>query len=363
MEQIKVLVVDDSAFMRQTLKGMIEEDPALKVIATARNGKDALDKLFRCKPDVVTLDIVMSGDKNGLEVLNDIMALKPTPTIMVSGASDENARYVIEAISGGAFDFISKPTGRPGDVAQIEDTLQKKIRQAAGWKPKTYIPPCKALRKKKREASPAFQSGVKNLAVSADPSLVFIGTSTGGPKALQTVIPSLGAGLPAPVVVVQHMPAAFTKSLADRLDRLSVLHVTEAKDGDVLEKGHVYIAPGGFHLLIKEEREKLVARLSDTEPVHGVKPSVDVTLQSFLEIEHCSFIVAILTGMGRDGADGLAELKRKKKNVFTIAESEETSVVFGMPKAAIETNQVDEVCLLHHVASAICNQFGARGAD
>ncbi|RYM07164.1 chemotaxis protein CheB [Sporolactobacillus sp. THM7-7] len=193
--------------------------------------------------------------------------------------------------------------------------------------------------------------------------LVFIGASTGGPKALSSVIPRLGEKLAAPVIVVQHMPPKFTRSLAERLNQLSDLRVTEAEDREVLIPGHVYIAPGGFHLLIQTAGEKLVTRLSDSPPVHGVRPSADVTLRSLAAIGPRAIVAVILTGMGRDGAEGAAKLKKKNGETYVIAESEETSVVFGMPKAAIETGKVDEVCALPHVASAICQQFARKGAD
>ncbi|WP_100487701.1 protein-glutamate methylesterase/protein-glutamine glutaminase [Sporolactobacillus pectinivorans] len=360
MNPVRVLVVDDSAFMRQTLKAMIEEDSALQVVATARNGRDALNKLVQYRPDVVTLDIIMDGEKDGLQVLHDIMADIPTPTIMVSGAGDENVSYVIEAISNGAFDFIFKPSGRPSDIEHIQHELQTKIKQASISKIRRNVGDCE------REIAAADKADVVKTfsGEKKKGSLVFIGTSTGGPRALQIVIPGLKKNLPAPVLVVQHMPPKFTKSLAERLNRISELTVTEAAEGEILGSGHVYIAPGGFHLQIKENSDgMLVVHLVDTLPVHGVKPSADVTLDSLLSIRGRSYVVAILTGMGRDGADGLAALKDAGPDVHTIAESEESCVVFGMPKAAIETNKVDEVCKIHQVASAICNQYGLRGDE
>lgn len=351
MNQIRILVVDDSAFMRQTLKAMIEEDPGLRVVATARSGQDAIEKLVSYRPDVVTLDIVLP-DKSGLEVLDDIMSSRATPTIMVSGASNDAANLVIEAISKGAVDFISKPAGGYEEIGRIQRELQSKIKQSIHAK--LSLPNSPAIPR-------AAQTQPKDRHPSASPcrnGLICIGTSTGGPKALQVVVPLLAGDLPVPVVIVQHMPAKFTKSLADRLDRLSPLSVCEAQNGEVLLKGRVYIAPGGRHMKVRRSNGRLVSEIVDGAPVHGVKPSVDVLLRSLAEGEDggCRFVVAILTGMGRDGADGLAELK-EKKTAYAIAESAETAVVFGMPKAAIETGAVDEVCSLHEVASAICNQF------
>jgi two-component system chemotaxis response regulator CheB len=188
---------------------------------------------------------------------------------------------------------------------------------------------------------------------------VLIGTSTGGPRALQTVVPGLQRTLPAPILVVQHMPPKFTKSLAVRLDGLSDCPVTEAGEGDVLKKGHVYIAPGGKHLQVVAQTDvNLAVHLLDTPPVHGVRPAMDVTLDSFSQIRNFNFVIAILTGMGRDGADGLTALKTTGRDVYAIAESQESCVVFGMPRAAIDTGQIDTVCPVQEVAPAICRHFG-----
>ncbi|MCO7174710.1 chemotaxis response regulator protein-glutamate methylesterase [Sporolactobacillus kofuensis] len=360
MKPVKVLVVDDSAFMRQTLKAMIEEDPMLTVVATARNGRDALDKLFRFHPDVVTLDIILPGDKNGLDVLHDLMEQRPTPTIMVSGASDENANYVIEAISSGAFDFIFKPSGKPSDVERIERELQEKIKQAAFSKINSEMlnPRNEVYHTNEIRREHAFHGN------SAGSSMILIGTSTGGPKALQTVVPSLNKNLPAPVLIIQHMPPRFTKSLAERLDRLSSIEVSEAQDGEVLQKGHCYVAPGGRHMCIQEnEYAQYQVHLTDTDPVNGVRPAVDVTLESLADLQGCSFVITILTGMGKDGARGITDLCAAGKPIHAIAESEETCTVFGMPKAAIETGKINEIRPLEHVADAICSQFGLQGDE
>lgn len=360
MKTVKVLVVDDSAFMRQTIRAMIEVDPMLEVVATARDGKDALEKLFRFKPDVVTLDIILPGDKDGLSVLHDIMELLPTPTIMVSGASYENANYVIEAISSGAFDFIFKPSGKPSDVERIEHELQVKIKQAAVSRIRMGDP--SRIIDKKREVN--VSSKPLTIVPFSGSSIVLIGTSTGGPKALQSVVPCLNSKLPAPVLIVQHMPPRFTKSLADRLDRLSSLKVSEAKDGEVLQQGHCYVAPGGRHMRIEENGyAQYKVSLSDSAPVNGVRPSVDVTLESLEELQGCSFVISILTGMGKDGAKGILDLCTSGKKVHAIAESEETCTVFGMPKAAIETGKVNEIQPLHNMAEAICSQFGLQGDE
>ncbi|WP_139693624.1 protein-glutamate methylesterase/protein-glutamine glutaminase [Sporolactobacillus terrae] len=357
MKQIKVLVVDDSAFMRQTIKAMIEEDPVLQVVATARNGADALEKVIRFKPDVITLDIILPGDRDGLAVLHEIMSTRPTPTIMLSGASNETINYVIEAISSGAFDFICKPSGKPADIARIETELQVKIKQAAE---------SATVRKRTNNAAQVYQREDLSSSggVQSHSQLIIIGSSTGGPKALQAVIPQLSEHLPAPILIVQHMPPKFTKSLADRLNRYAKLPVKEAVNGEILKKGHVYVAPGGLHLCVScNEQNHLCVDLSSSPPVNGVRPSIDVTLRSLVQLQGYSFIVALLTGMGKDGAKGILELCEAGKQVHTIAESEETCTVFGMPKAAIETGRVNEIQPIYHIADTICRQFGLRGDD
>lgn len=361
MNPIKVLVVDDSAFMRQTIKAMIEEDPMLQVIATARDGKDAIDKLLRFQPDVVTLDIILPGDQDGLDVLHEIMKLQPTPTIMVSGASDENANYVIEAISSGAFDFIFKPSGKLHNVAEIEHELQQKIKQAVISKRRPVNE--KEIFKKHDWQSPAQHKVSQNDSKTCKP-IILIGTSTGGPKALQSVVPSLSSQLPAPILIVQHMPPRFTRSLAERLNRMSEITVTEAVDGELLMNGRGYVAPGGRHLCVEEDaQKKLIVRLSDAPLVNAVRPSIDVTLQSLAALHDYCYIISILTGMGKDGAKGVGALYDTGQPVHVIAESEETCTVFGMPKAVIETGYVNEVQPLDQVAKAVCSQFGLRGDE
>jgi Chemotaxis response regulator containing a CheY-like receiver domain and a methylesterase domain len=354
---VQVLVVDDSAFMRQTLKAMIEEDAALHVVATARNGQDALKKIALFHPDVVTLDIVMDGDMDGLQVLHRIMKEQPTPTIMVSGADDQNVNYVLEAISSGAFDFIFKPSGMPSEIEEIAHQLQIKIREASVSR--MHHPPARSVAESAAIADPVCPpaDGIKQRF-----SLVLIGTSTGGPRALQVVVPGLRRKIPAPILVIQHMPPKFTKSLAVRLDGLSECHVTEAGEGELLENGHVYIAPGGLHLQVLPQADgRLVAHLLDTPAVHGVRPSVDVTLDSFNQIKDYDFVIAILTGMGRDGADGLETLKRTGRRVYAIAESQASCVVYGMPRAAVDTGRVDTVRTIQEVAPAICGHYDLTG--
>lgn len=356
MKTVQVLVVDDSAFMRLTLKTMIEEDSALHVAATARNGQDALKKVAMYHPDVITLDVIMDGEMDGLQVLHRIMTEQPTPTIMVSGAGDRNVSYVLDAMSSGAFDFIFKPSGKPEEIEGIKHQLQMKIKEASQSEVRL---PLSQEGDAASVAAAAPPSAPKKEEAGAPMSLVLIGTSTGGPRALQTVVPGLRRTLPVPILIVQHMPPKFTKSLAVRLDKLSDCRVTEAGEGDVLEKGHVYVAPGGNHLQVVAQPDgSLTVHLLDTPPVHGVRPAIDVTLDSLAQVRNFHFVVAILTGMGRDGADGLAALKRTGRDVYAIAESQESCVVFGMPKAAIDTGQIDTVCPVQEVAPTICRHFG-----
>ncbi|MFD2616870.1 protein-glutamate methylesterase/protein-glutamine glutaminase [Terrilactibacillus laevilacticus] len=350
MKKISVLVVDDSAFMRRMLQDMINSDPDIEVVATARNGETALKKTLELKPDVITLDVELY-EENGLDVLTKIMAQCPTPILIVSGGTQKGADAAREAIKRGAIDFIAKPSGQISlDIEVIKEELIEKIKQ------------CKEIdlrmngkladnkhEERKRQASDHTKR--------SHPSrkIICIGASTGGPKALYEVISRLPKDLQAAVLIVQHMPSKFTKSLAERLNETSSCNVSEAVHGEIIQNGHAYIAPGGHHMTIKEDGKNLRIDLIDTPPLHGVKPAFDVLLQSLCPLNQYQFIIAILTGMGKDGAEG-TKLLKKRTCCYTIAESRETAVVFGMPKMLIETVEVDEVLPIYRVASSIINQ-------
>ncbi len=362
LTKIKVLVVDDSAFMRKLISDFLSEHPELEVIGTARNGEDAIKKWKALKPDVITLDVEMPV-LNGLETLKAIMQEKPTPVVMLSSTTREGADTTLHAIQAGAVDFITKPSGSISiDLHKIKADLIEKVRSAS----KANLSGIKTGTKKQpdfpgkpnapfADPIPKGKGSIRYQATQQHGNtkkLICIGTSTGGPRALQQVLTLLPKDIDAPILVVQHMPAGFTKSLANRLDSLSQITVKEAEDGELIKKGVAYIAPGGLHLEVKEVGTSLAISLGTSEPRNGHRPSVDVMFESISKIRNIDKVAVIMTGMGSDGAKGLVQLK-KSEAVKAIAESKNTSVVFGMPKSAIATHLVDEVADLENIAESI----------
>lgn len=358
MQSIKVLIVDDSAFMRKLIQEFLSEHPSIQVIGTARNGEDALKKVKELQPNVVTMDIEMPV-MNGLDALQVIMKEQPVPVLMLSSTTKQGAENTMLAFSYGAIDFITKPSGAISlDLYKVKEELIEKVINASkanmsqlakrtSYEKRTTTPIKDCSKIERKEPSQI------SLRKSFSKKLVCIGTSTGGPRALQQVVTKLPKDIDAPVFIVQHMPPGFTKSLANRLDSLSECFVKEAEDGEIAQKGTVYIAPGGFHLIVKETGAGLRIHLdSITPPKNGHRPSVDLMFQSISEVSSYTKIAVIMTGMGSDGSQGLIELK-KKGTVTAIAESKETSIVFGMPKAAAATSLVDEVQNVEKIAETI----------
>ncbi|WP_409292310.1 chemotaxis response regulator protein-glutamate methylesterase [Peribacillus sp. SCS-37] len=355
MEPIKVLVVDDSAFMRKLITGFLEEDPRTMVAGTARNGKEALQKVKELKPDVVTLDIEMPL-MDGLEALKMIMEACPVPCIMLSSTTTAGADNTMKAIELGAFDFVPKPSGPISlDLEKVKCSLLDKVAEASRMDVKQLMRA--RARGRRQMLYPMPQTNGmpeidKNFA--GIKKVICIGTSTGGPGALQHVLSSLPEDIGVPILIVQHMPEGFTASLAKRLNTLSRIIVKEAEDGELLLKGTAYIAPGGFHLKVRKAGLSLAAVLSREKPRQGHRPSVDVLFESLAEQQDYAKIAVIMTGMGHDGSKGLKALKTSGR-LMAIAESKESSVVFGMPKAAIATGLVDRVENVDNIASAVIN--------
>ncbi|MGM9924113.1 MAG: chemotaxis response regulator protein-glutamate methylesterase [Bacillus sp. (in: firmicutes)] len=358
MDKIKVLIVEDSAFMRKLISDFLTGNPRMEVIGVARNGKDAIEKIKKWHPDVVTMDIEMPI-MNGIEALKIIMRECPVPVIMLSSETDYGADKTCLAMQYGAFDFIAKPSGAISlDLHKIKEQLKSKI-TAAGTANVALLQKNTIIEKQRHLNTSMPSKAGKTQGSSASPpswkqskKIVAIGTSTGGPRALQYVLTNLPRDLDAPIVIVQHMPAGFTKSLADRLNNLSEISVKEAEDGDILQKGTAYIAPGGYHLKVNKRGDELVASLDQTPTRNGHRPSVDVLFESLSEVNEYSTIAVVMTGMGNDGSKGLAAL-HKKQCAKCIAESEKSSIVFGMPKAAIATNLVDVIEDVENIAQAI----------
>lgn len=440
MAPYRVLVVDDSAFMRKIISDLIMQDPQFTIAATASNGQEAIDAVKEWKPDVVTIDLEMPV-MNGLEALKLIMQSNPIPIIMLSGISEDNTRETIKALQYGAFDFIRKPSSAfSNDIHQVGELLLEKLRIAvltkrqqpvitireslggysvttASTKPSTTNHPLKPEEKprvplpvpmkdkKKNILPPAEAKQPKQLAsplhtklkgtkldtiteskkkpdvntrkpilreltagqanmitqppivrnqksrghVTSFEHIVAIGTSTGGPRALHEVICSLPADFSAPVLIVQHMPPKFTKSLAQRLDSFSELQVVEAEQSERVSAGVVYLAPGGYHMELAKDTTGYKILLTEQPPQNGHRPSVDVLFESMTSFRELKRHVVIMTGMGSDGAKGMKLLLDSGVD-STIAEAEETCVVYGMPRSAIEAGLAHHILPLQHIA-------------
>jgi two-component system chemotaxis response regulator CheB len=358
---IRILVVDDSPFMRKSLQKMLEEAPDLRVVATARDGIDALEKIQEHKPDIVTLDIEMPR-MDGLTCLKKIMADHPMPVLMVSSLTQEGAQATLDALSLGALDFIPKESGFASlSILQIQHDLQEKVRRLA-TSPRFHrtaqaIPaPTPSPAPTARPAAPPRAPGPTGTGLgSPQAELLVLGSSTGGPKALQDLLPTLPASLPVPCLIVQHMPSTFTRPFADRLNGLCQVQVKEAEQGEPLRAGTVYIAPGGIHMTYGARGPKGCIELSP-EPVSSLhRPSVDVLFLSVAELFRGQVLAGILTGMGSDGAKGMEQLKRK--GAHTLAEAEESCVVYGMPRAAVERGCVDLVTPLAELPGHLRRHF------
>ncbi len=332
MSQIKVLVVDDSAFMRKVVSDLISEDSRFCVVDTARNGREAVAKVKQLQPDVVTMDIEMP-EMNGLEALKIIMEERPTPVIMLSSLTQEGAKETILALELGAIDFVGKPSGSISlDLYKVKQSIIEKLITAAGTKvhkqkllPTPPVSPAAAPVKPPRDAFPPGRFE----------HLVAIGTSTGGPKALHYVLSHIPESFPAPILIVQHMPPNFTKSLAQRLNSVSRIVVVEAENGCPVESGTAYVAPGGWHMKLVKEHPGYRIRLTKDEPRNGHRPSVDCLFESLVPFKQLKRHIVIMTGMGSDGAKGMKMLRDAGAET-TIAEAEQSCVVYGMPRAAVE---------------------------
>ncbi len=340
--RVKVLIVDDSAFMRFTLAQQLNEHPEITVIGTASNGKEALQLIPKLQPDVITLDVEMPH-MDGLTTLRHIMAEFPRPVIMFSSLTQAGAAETIQALMLGAVDFIAKPANRL-DIRAVMNEMTAKIVHASCAKVKTFsLNTVRQVAKKTSEPpQKKLQPHQKNTPV------ILIGSSTGGPGALSEVVSALPATLPSPVLIVQHMPAGFTHSLAERLNSISQLSVKEAEPGDSLMVGQALIAPGGFHMTLDEHDH---IALNQKPTVHGVRPAVDVTLTSLIQRYGKNIVAVIMTGMGSDGTYGASLLH--SDGGYVIAEHESTCVVWGMPRSVVEANAADAVLPRPQIASAI----------
>jgi two-component system chemotaxis response regulator CheB len=350
-DPIRVLVVDDSAFMRKSMSGMLAREERIQVVGVARNGEEAVQQVRQLRPDVVTMDVEMPG-MNGIEALKQIMAERPTPVIMVSSLTVDGAQDTLRALELGAVDYVPKQLdGVATKITEIQTELIAKIVAAKqiGSKVRFLRVPLKA-----GAEVPGRALSSHSISVTRGQKIVAIGSSTGGPQALMEILPALPADFPAAIVIVQHMPKCFTKPFADRMNALCGLHVREACDGDEVKAGVILVAPGGVQLRVKRQSPLSIGvSLSPNVEQHIHAPSADVMMESVAAVYGERGIGVILTGMGHDGLIGIKAMKAAKGR--TIAQDEASCVVYGMPKAVVEAGCADKVVPLSHVAGEIMN--------
>ena len=350
----RVLVVDDSGFFRRRVKEILEEDPLLTVIGDAANGQEAIDQAKELKPDVITMDIEMPV-MDGITATKKIMASNPVPIVMFSSLTTDGAQATLDALDAGALDFLPK---RFEDISQDRDEAKKLLCQRV-----RAIAQKKASLKKVTTVKPAIKTSpaaTASVSVSAKSAvirksgnidLVAIGTSTGGPLALQKVLVDLPADFSKPIVMIQHMPATFTPAFAKRLDQMCKISVKEAEDGDQLKPGLALLAPGGKQMLIEGRAGNATVRIIESEPSLTYKPSVDVTFRSINNIFPGKTLAIVLTGMGADGREGARMLKAQGSEVW--AQDEESCVVYGMPAAIVDAGLADNILSLNDFSEAI----------
>lgn len=354
---IRVLIVDDSAFIRNLLSKGLSSNPKIEVVATAINGKFGLEKMQKLSPDIIILDIEMP-EINGIEFLKEKNKLKnETPVIILSSHAVKGAKITIEALSLGASDFILKPNEYQSG---IDDTIKNLIDMVIALaKPQKREPIKKSveinfkLEVKKEENKEFADYNSFTVPIKEIPKIeiVSIGISTGGPNALRQILPKFPSNFPVPIVIVQHMPAGFTKEFADNLNKICRIPVKEAENNDILSGGRIFIAPGDKHIILTKKRLANVIELNDDPPINSHKPSVEKLFKSTSETFGRNSIACIMTGMGKDGADNIGEIL--KRGGITIAQDEETSVVFGMPKNAIKNRYVNLIRPLNEIPDTI----------
>ena len=343
VNKIKCIVVDDAALMRAMIKQLLASDPQIEVIDTAGSAPVALKKIREQCPDVVTMDIEMPG-MDGIALLREVMSDCPVPVVMVSSHTQAGAQKTLEAMEAGAVDYVSKPTGGKGaNLHEIAAVLIAKVKQAADTNMAALW---------RVAASTDESSGLPKRRVSTgeflfDPQhVIAIGISCGGPASLADIFPDLPEHMPA-VLITQHMPAGFTKSFAERLNRMTDLNVKEAERGDEVRPDQVFIAPGDWHMTVRRRARKLVVDLDQGPTVRGHRPSVDRLFRSVAEVCGSNCTGIIMTGMGNDGAEAIGEIQRAGGSA--IAQDADSSIVYGMPKAAVKLGNVDRSVALQDI--------------
>jgi two-component system, chemotaxis family, protein-glutamate methylesterase/glutaminase len=357
---INVVVIDDSAFMRKSISMMLESDPGIKVVAIARDGKEGIEKIKQFRPDIVTMDIEMPV-MDGLTALGIIMKEIPLPVLMISSLTSEGAKATVDALSLGAVDFIPKELSYVSlDIAKIRDELVSKVKQIVQSRSMMFrLQRIKsASTNMNQPKAPAPRPGSATLP-DKDLKAVVLGISTGGPFALLQTIPKLPGKFPVGIAIVQHMPPRFTKSMAERLNSLSNIEVKEAEEGDMMAPGLALVAPGGRHMTFVKSMGGVRVRISDEPQGTLYHPCADVMMKSAVEVYNAPLLGLIMTGMGKDGLEGLKEIKNK--GGFVIAQDEASCVVYGMPKAAVDEGVADMVQPLDEIPALLSKIFKVNG--
>ncbi len=360
---IRVMIVDDSALVRRIASDILSADPEIQVVATASQAEFALPKLEKERPDVITLDMEMPG-MGGREAIRRIMATRPTPIIVLSAHAQKGAELTLQALDLGAVDFVLKPsTSLSGGINTVAQELTEKVKSASRI---VFPPPAAATASAVLPAAALLSApGMTRARPAAfeggtEIELVAIGTSTGGPVALKTVLSALPGDLPVGIVVVQHMPPVFTKAFAERLDGCCEVSVKEAENGDAIVPGRVLLAPGNWHMTVSKFGSAPRVALNQEENVNGHRPSVDVLMHSVAMEYGARAVGVIMTGMGRDGADGLKELHRRGGRV--IAQDKNSSVIYGMNREVVQNGSADEVVPVEAIARKIVEALQSRAS-
>ncbi|MFH1148199.1 MAG: chemotaxis response regulator protein-glutamate methylesterase [Pseudomonadota bacterium] len=351
MNKIRILIVDDSAVFRHFLEGVLEKEPAFSVVGSASDALEAAERIAGLKPDVITLDVEMPG-MNGIAFLRKLMQNNPLPVVMVSSFTEENGALTIEALANGAVDFVLKPfSDGSQDRSEFATEIIGKIKIASHGRIVRH-PAVNRVKWAKADPIPGSSKLTRNL--------IAVGASTGGTGAVCEILRALPPGIP-PTVIVQHMPGVFTGLYARRLDELCHFSVKQADDMEELRPGNVYIAPGDRHLIVESHRSGWRIRLIDSPPINYHKPCIDLFFESVADTLRANALGIILTGMGNDGAKGL--LAMRQRGAFTIAQDESTSLIFGMPRAAIKLNASCEVVPIDRIPGRIMACLSGEGSD
>lgn len=349
---IKVLVVDDSALVRSLLAEIIRDTPDMTLVGAAPDAYVARDMVKEFSPDVITLDIEMPR-MDGLSFLEKLMSARPTPVVMISTLTEEGAEATLRALELGAVDFVPKPKlGIASGIREYAELIVEKIHEAA-------VAKVRAIPKSSRGDISSDQKAVTGSRLQSTEKIIAIGASTGGTEAIKDLLIQLPAAVPG-IVMTQHMPAGFTRTYAERLNKVTRLHVVEAQGGERILPGHAFLAPGGHHLIVVRSGADYIVKLSDVEPVHRHRPAVDVMMESVALAGGKNVLGVLLTGMGKDGARGMLAIRQH--GGYTLAQDEASCVVYGMPKEAVLAGAVDQTVALDKMGAVLLEKIKSMGS-